>query len=80
MKLELIHRYDHKGRMCVAPHIDGFNVWDIPKNQWTEEVASALLHAYNLGRVTARRDIEASIRNVNTQEVSVWNLKWPTSE
>jgi hypothetical protein len=78
MKLELIHRYDTEGRMCVAPFIDGFNVWDIPKKQWTEEVANAILHAYNLGRITARRDFEASIRNI--QEVSVWNLKWPTLE
>lgn len=48
MKLELIER-ESDGKKCIAPFIDGYNVWDIPKDKWCPAVADAILHAYELG-------------------------------
>lgn len=48
-KLRIERRADMNGRPCVAPFIDGWNVWDIPEQEWTHAVQKAVLHAYELG-------------------------------
>ena len=48
-KLRIERRADMNGRPCVAPFIDGWNVWDIPEQEWTAAVEKAVLHAYELG-------------------------------
>jgi hypothetical protein len=35
----------------IAPFINGWSVWDIEEKNWTEDVKSAILHAYELGRI-----------------------------
>lgn len=49
MDLEIEHRKNSRGEPCVAPFINGWNVWDIPEKEWTQAVQRAVLHAYEVG-------------------------------
>ena len=46
-------RRNYNGVMCVAPFIEGYNVWDIPETQWGTAVASAIRRAYEIGYMRA---------------------------
>jgi len=61
MDLELRYRKNFNGVKCVAPFINGWNVWHIPVNEWTEAVQRAVLHAYELGAMHHAAEI-AEIR------------------
>lgn len=49
IEYKLIERKNSDGKLCVAPFIGGWNVWDIPKNEYTPTVEEAIKHAYSLG-------------------------------
>lgn len=49
IEYKLIERTNSAGTVCVAPFIAGWNVWDIPKNEYTPAVEEAIKHAYSLG-------------------------------
>lgn len=49
IEYKLIERTNSAGTLCVAPFIAGWNVWDIPKNEYTPAVEEAIKHAYSLG-------------------------------
>lgn len=49
IQLYVLTRKDFGGRKCVAPFINGQNIWDIPVRQWTAEVRAAVLSAYKIG-------------------------------
>ena len=49
VKLTVRRRKNMEGKRCVAPFINGDNVWDIPEKEWTPAVQEALVVAYHLG-------------------------------
>ena len=55
----LQRRKNYNGVPCIAPFIDGYNVWDIPEEQWTRPVAKAIQHAYEIGYGEAIRRMQA---------------------
>ena len=50
VKLKVRWRKNMEGKRCVAPFINGQNVWDIPVKEWTPAVAMAIASAYEIGR------------------------------
>lgn len=58
---KLVRRKDRHGRECVAPFIEGHNVWDIPVKEWTPAVAEAIRYAYGLGWEQCKREIAKSV-------------------
>lgn len=52
-------RRNYNGVPCVAPFINGYNVWDIPEQEWTIAVANSIRHAYELGYREAVRRMQA---------------------
>jgi hypothetical protein len=67
MKLKITQRKDHDGVDCVAPFIDDWNVWDIPKKQWSQAVEQAIKHAYELG-YRAANSAHSRIENVGSAD------------
>lgn len=65
-KLTIKRRKNINGADCIAPFIDGYNVWDIPVNLWQEPVQHAVAHAYELGRRSALAEIMQSIDTSET--------------
>ena len=53
MKAEIttdyLQRTDSAGSPSIAPYIGGWNVWDIPPEEWTPAVQEAIKSAYQLG-------------------------------
>lgn len=49
-----VRRKNLQGKKCVAPYIDGLNVWDIPEKEWTPAVQQAIAHAWWLGMQNMR--------------------------
>lgn len=47
--LTFVRRKNIDGAPSVAPFIGEFNVWDIAPGHWTDDVKSAIKHAYELG-------------------------------
>ena len=45
----LVHRKNVDGVDSIAPFINDWNVWDIPKKEWNETIGSAIMSAYRLG-------------------------------
>jgi hypothetical protein len=56
-ELKLVHRNNIQGRACIAPFINKWNVWDIPKKHWVNDVEFAILRAYELGRRSMYEEI-----------------------
>ncbi len=79
MKLECKIRYDYNKRLCVAPFINGYNVWDIPKKEWTMPVQQAILTAYELGAQHALDELHKAGRKVTSGIVSP-RPEWPKPE
>ena len=52
-------RKNYNGIMCVAPFINGFNVWDIPEELWGHAVGRAIQRAYEIGYGEAIRRMQA---------------------
>lgn len=75
MKLTVTIRYNHKNRRCVAPFINGFNVWDIPEDEWTPAVEAAIKHAYELGVEQAQREQMNAMQGVK-DKLFDFNAKW----
>lgn len=48
-ELRIVKRKNRDGIDCVAPFIEGHNVWDIPKREWTPSIQQAIISAYDLG-------------------------------
>ena len=51
-------RKNYNGVPCVAPFINGFNVWDIPEKEWTPAVARSVQRAYEVGYAEALRRVQ----------------------
>ena len=49
MKYRTSERKNNHGKLCVAPFIGDWNVWDIPKKEYTPAVGEAIKRAYQLG-------------------------------
>jgi len=58
---KIVRRKNRDGRECVAPFIEGYNVWDIPVKEWTPAVAAAIRHAHGLGWEQCKREIARSV-------------------
>lgn len=58
VKFAIKKRLDRKGRKCVAPFINEWNVWDIPEKQWTPEIQDAVARAFYIGARLMREHIQ----------------------
>ena len=56
-------RKNKEGKPCIAPFINGHNVWDIPESLWATPVREAVAHAYRIGYEQALRDVAKLHRN-----------------
>lgn len=65
-ELTFVRRTNRVGQPSVAPFIDGWNVWDIPPNEWTEAVQEAIKHAFELGW-----------RHCNAAHAEIGNVQFP---
>ena len=52
-------RRNYNGVKCIAPFINGYNVWDIPEREWTPAVARSVQRAYEVGYAEAIRRMQA---------------------
>lgn len=57
-KFTLERRKNFDGVWCIAPFINGFNVWDIPEKEWTPSVARSVQRAYEVGYAEALRRVQ----------------------
>lgn len=76
MNLKVIKRNNRNGKMCVAPFINDYNVWDIPVKQWTPEVQSAILSAYALGVQQLQKVVKQQMQDITKEQCS-WSIQWP---
>ena len=72
MKLSLVRRKGANNKPCIAPYINGWNVWDIPEKQWTPVVATAIERAYILGRNNALEQIKKELDTTAAQPTGDW--------
>jgi hypothetical protein len=61
MTLGLVRRKGANNKPCIAPFINGWNIWNIPEKQWTPVVATAIERAYILGRKNALEQIKKEL-------------------
>ena len=59
-------RKNREGQKCIAPFINGWNVWDIPEKEWTKAVQDAVMHAYILGRRHALDEARNAVSHVQS--------------
>jgi hypothetical protein len=71
--LTTVKRKNRNGVACVAPFINGWNVWDIPEKMWTDEVQMAVKHAYELGY---NRAIKLLVDTANKNGNYIMNDPW----
>lgn len=74
-ELVVLKRKNRDGIDCVAPFINGFNVWDIPEKEWTYAVQKAVISAYVLGIKHTKEESLELIRNVS-YHVPDTDQKW----
>ncbi|MBU2249620.1 MAG: hypothetical protein KKD77_22930 [Gammaproteobacteria bacterium] len=55
------------GKKTIAPFINGFNVWDIPKKEYTESVEKAIKHAFELGRLSMKDEMQDLLLGVHSR-------------
>lgn len=65
-ELITLKRKNKENIPCVAPFINGWNVWDIPVKEWTPAVQKAVISAYALG-------IKHSVQKMQDQLHTVLN-------
>ena len=64
----------------IAPFINDWCVWDIEEAHWTEDVKSAILHAYELGHQHATDEIKDFVSKNKNPGVSCYDDNWPEIE
>ncbi len=70
-KLTIRRRKNRNGQTTVAPFINGYNVCDLPPKLWVPEVQTAIISAYELGRMNAVERVKNSL-----PDVPMSTLKW----
>jgi hypothetical protein len=74
-ELTFVRRKDRSGRQCIAPFIDGWNVWDIPVANFDYATEKAILRAYELGFQAALERVRAINEPVLTMTAEPFNFK-----
>jgi hypothetical protein len=69
VKLTFRRRVNMSGIPCVAPFIDGRNIWDIPEKEWTPAVGLAIASAYELGRDRMMEEMVTHLRSASCEPV-----------
>jgi hypothetical protein len=74
-ELTFVRRKDRSGRECIAPFIDGWNVWDIPVANFDYSTEKAILHAYELGFQAALEKVSAIRKPLLTMPAKPFHFK-----
>jgi len=64
------------GKPCIAPFINGLNVWDIPEKEWTEAVQAAVARAYWIGM----QSMTQIVYEAATKQYAPVSVNWETSK
>lgn len=56
--LSIIKRKNSEGVKCIAPFINGQNLWDIEEKRWRDDVQKAILIAYAQGLKDAKKQYD----------------------
>ena len=62
MKLTAVRSKDADGNPVVMPHIDGYEIWEIPAKHWTGDVQLAIVYAYGLGWDMANEAVRKAVK------------------
>jgi methionine aminopeptidase len=76
MELKVVKRKNAKGKVMIAPFINGWNVWDIPVKEWTPAVQAAILNAYKIG-IDQHRGLLDEMAGTVTPKIFERNKDWP---
>jgi len=67
VQLHIERRKNLDGKKCVAPFINGFNVWDLPEKEWTPAVQRAIKNAYMLGVSHMRGQVQRVVQEAESK-------------
>ena len=67
IEYKLTERKNMHGKLCVAPWIGDWNVWDIPKKEYTPAVEEAIKRAYSIGLMHMRDRLIEAARDANDE-------------
>lgn len=79
-KLTYKIRFDIDNQKCIAPFINGKNVWDIPVKYWSEPVQASIINAYELGYAHAEEIILEAFKHNQPYSVHTSFKKKMTKE